>query len=108
MDTPVGKIRCSMGKGDQGVVFMRKRSAWTAAEDDILKNYVKIHGAHQWKEVEKMTGLKRSGKSCWLRWKDHLQPGLNKAKLSEEEKELINRLQAQYGNKWSTIASQMK
>nr|KAJ0217310.1 hypothetical protein LSAT_V11C300137250 [Lactuca sativa] len=48
--------------------------------------------------------LKRSGKSCRLRWVNYLRPGLKKGQLTPQEEGIIIELHALWGNKWSTIA----
>nr|WRO64693.1 MYB transcription factor protein [Rosa persica] len=45
-----------------------KKGLWTAEEDRILTEYIKVHGKGKWNRVTKVTGLKRCGKSCRLRW----------------------------------------
>ncbi|KAF7815834.1 transcription factor MYB97-like [Senna tora] len=64
-----------------------KKGPWTAAED------------------AKNTGLSRCGKSCRLRWTNHLRPNLKKGAFSPEEEKLILELHAQFGNKWARMAT---
>ncbi|KAL6587574.1 hypothetical protein OROMI_000552 [Orobanche minor] len=51
-----------------------------------------------------LSGLKRNGKSCRLRWVNYLRPGLKKGHLTPQEEGIIIELHAIWGNKWSTIA----
>ncbi|XP_068345505.1 transcription factor MYB101-like [Pyrus communis] len=83
-----------------------KKGPWTAAEDAILIEYVKKHGEGNWNAVQKNSGLARCGKSCRLRWANHLRPNLKKGSLSPEEEKLIIELHAKFGNKWARMASQ--
>ena len=94
------------GEGNGGsfgeVVF--KKGPWTSAEDAILVEYVKKHGEGNWNAVQKNTGLSRCGKSCRLRWANHLRPNLKKGAFTAEEERLIAELHASMGNKWARIA----
>ncbi|KAK2354253.1 transcription factor MYB33 [Trifolium repens] len=86
-----------------GVVM--KKGPWTSAEDDILANYVKKNGEGNWNAVHKHTGLLRCGKSCRLRWANHLRPNLKKGTFTAGEEQLICELHAKMGNKWARMAS---
>ncbi|KAF7831297.1 transcription factor MYB97-like [Senna tora] len=82
-----------------------KKGSWTAAEDAVLIEYVTKHGEGNWNAVQRNTGLARCGKSCRLRWANHLRPNLKKGAFSPEEEKLILELHAQYGNKWARMAA---
>ncbi|KAJ7981290.1 MYB-related transcription factor [Quillaja saponaria] len=84
-----------------------KKGPWTAAEDAILVEYVKRHGEGNWNAVQKNSGLARCGKSCRLRWANHLRPNLRKGSFSAEEEKIIIDLHAQLGNKWARMATQL-
>ncbi|BFG29589.1 hypothetical protein CerSpe_158630 [Prunus speciosa] len=84
-----------------------KKGPWTAAEDQILMEYVRKHGEGNWNEVQRNSGLNRCGKSGRLRWANHLRPNLKKGSFSLEEQRLILELHAKYGNKWARMASQL-
>ncbi|XP_061339549.1 transcription factor MYB97 [Gastrolobium bilobum] len=82
-----------------------KKGPWTTAEDAILIDYVTKHGEGNWNAVQRNTGLARCGKSCRLRWANHLRPNLKKGAFSPEEEKLIVDLHAQFGNKWARMAA---
>ena len=82
-----------------------KKGPWTAAEDAVLIDYVKKYGGGKWNAVLRNTGLARCGKSCRLRWTNHLRPNLKKGAFSPKEEKLIVDLHAQYGNKWARMAT---
>ncbi|CAL1407034.1 unnamed protein product [Linum trigynum] len=84
-----------------------KKGPWTAAEDAILMEYVKKHGEGNWNSVQKNCGLLRCGKSCRLRWANHLRPNLKKGAFTPEEERVIIELHAKYGNKWARMATQL-
>ncbi|XP_010941521.1 uncharacterized protein [Elaeis guineensis] len=91
------------GSGNGGL----KKGPWTAAEDAILMEYVRKQGEGNWNAVQKNTGLARCGKSCRLRWANHLRPNLKKGAFSPDEELLILRLHAQLGNKWARMAAHL-
>ncbi|KAL5794093.1 hypothetical protein ACOSP7_002687 [Xanthoceras sorbifolium] len=84
-----------------------KKGPWTAAEDAILMEYVKKHGEGNWNAVQKNSGLMRCGKSCRLRWANHLRPNLKKGSFSPDEERIIIELHAKLGNKWARMAAQL-
>ncbi|KAK7396994.1 hypothetical protein VNO78_18158 [Psophocarpus tetragonolobus] len=71
-----------------------KKGAWSLEEDTILQNYVATHGH----------GLKRSGKSCRLRWLNYLRPDVRRGNITVEEQITILELHSRWGNRWSKIA----
>lgn len=85
--------------------LMLKKGPWTSAEDEILIEYVKKHGEGNWNAVQKHSGLFRCGKSCRLRWANHLRPNLKKGSFTQEEEQLIIELHAKMGNKWARMAA---
>ncbi|CAN0914487.1 Transcription factor GAMYB [Linum grandiflorum] len=84
-----------------------KKGPWTAAEDAILTDYVRRHGEGNWNSVQKNCGLMRCGKSCRLRWANHLRPNLKKGAFTPEEERVIIELHSKYGNKWARMATQL-
>ncbi|KAK3144303.1 hypothetical protein QOZ80_4AG0311250 [Eleusine coracana subsp. coracana] len=81
-----------------------RKGPWTTQEDKLLMEHVKQHGEGRWNSVSKHTGLKRSGKSCRLRWVNYLRPDLKRGKITPQEENIIVQLHALWGNRWSTIA----
>ncbi|XP_078445731.1 transcription factor MYB101-like isoform X2 [Wolffia australiana] len=96
---------CSSGGGGERVGM--KKGPWTASEDAILVEYVKRHGEGNWNAVQRNSGLQRCGKSCRLRWANHLRPNLRKGPFSPQEERLILELHAKIGNKWARMAAQL-
>nr|QIG55692.1 MYB transcription factor [Paeonia suffruticosa]QVG60746.1 GAMYB [Paeonia suffruticosa] len=93
------------GGSPSGVVL--KKGPWTSAEDAILVDYVKKHGEGNWNAVQKHSGLFRCGKSCRLRWANHLRPNLKKGAFTQEEEQIIIELHAKMGNKWARMAAHL-
>ncbi|KAG4942431.1 hypothetical protein GLYMA_17G050500v4 [Glycine max] len=83
------------------------RGAWTAHEDKILREYIRVHGEGRWRNLPKRAGLKRCGKSCRLRWLNYLRPDIKRGNISPDEEELIIRLHKLLGNRWSLIAGRL-
>ncbi|KAK2663776.1 hypothetical protein Ddye_002350 [Dipteronia dyeriana] len=84
-----------------------KKGLWTVEEDKILTDYIRLHGKGKWNRVAKVTGLKRCGKSCRLRWINYLSPNVKRGNFSQEEDDLIIRLHNLLGNRWSLIAGRV-
>ncbi|XP_037432603.1 myb-related protein P-like [Triticum dicoccoides] len=82
-----------------------KQGRWTAEEDDILTKYIAKHGEGSWRSLPKNAGLLRCGKSCRLRWLNYLSDGVKRGNFSKEEDNLIVKLHATLGSRWSVIAS---
>ncbi|PON76943.1 MYB transcription factor [Trema orientale] len=83
------------------------RGAWTAMEDKILTEYIKIHGEGKWRTLPGRAALKRFGKSCRLRWLNYLKPGIKRGNITPDEEDLIIRLHNLLGNRWSLIAGRL-
>ncbi|KAL1300599.1 hypothetical protein AAHE18_18G193900 [Arachis hypogaea] len=73
----------------------------------MLVDYVNKHGEGNWNAVQKYSGLLRCGKSCRLRWANHLRPNLKKGAFTAEEERLIAELHAKMGNKWARMAAHL-
>ncbi|XP_030474752.1 transcription factor WER-like [Syzygium oleosum] len=84
-----------------------KKGAWSAEEDEKLTAYIKRHGIWNWSRMAVPAGLRRSGKSCRLRWMNYLRPNLRHGNFTKEEVETIIKLHEVLGNKWSAIASKL-
>ncbi|KAL6271917.1 hypothetical protein ACE6H2_028828 [Prunus campanulata] len=84
-----------------------KKGRWTAEEDQILINYIQTNGEGSWRSLPKNAGLLRCGKSCRLRWINYLRADLKRGNISAQEEDIIIKLHASLGNRWSLIASQL-
>ncbi|KAL2528903.1 Myb-related protein [Forsythia ovata] len=84
-----------------------RKGPWTIEEDLILINYIAIHGEGVWNSLARSAGLKRTGKSCRLRWLNYLRPDVRRGNITPEEQLVIIELQAKWGNRWSKIAKHL-
>ncbi|KAK7278150.1 hypothetical protein RJT34_23175 [Clitoria ternatea] len=120
-DVGVRLIKCNMERS--GVQVMRslsdcdsygseeemaiKKGPWTEEEDSVLINYINVHGEGHWNSLARSAGLKRTGKSCRLRWLNYLRPNVRRGNLTLQEQLLILDLHSRWGNRWSRIAEQL-
>ncbi|XP_010440825.1 PREDICTED: transcription factor MYB108-like [Camelina sativa] len=81
-----------------------RRGPWTVEEDLELINYIANHGEGRWNSLARGAGLKRTGKSCRLRWLNYLRPDVRRGNITLEEQLLILELHSRWGNRWSKIA----
>jgi myb proto-oncogene protein len=81
-----------------------RKGPWTVEEDAVLTEYVNVHGEGRWNAVSRCAGLKRTGKSCRLRWLNYLRPDVRRGNITLQEQLLILELHSRWGNRWSKIA----
>lgn len=84
-----------------------RRGPWTLEEDSMLIHYITCHGEGRWNLLAKCAGLKRTGKSCRLRWLNYLKPDIKRGNLTPQEQLLILELHSKWGNRWSKIAQHL-
>ncbi|KAL6227838.1 hypothetical protein ACLB2K_001794 [Fragaria x ananassa] len=87
--------------------FGVRKGAWTKEEDELLKQFIEIHGEGKWHHVPLKSGLNRCRKSCRLRWLNYLKPNIKRGEFAEDEVDLIIRLHKLLGNRWSLIAGRL-
>ncbi|BFG33160.1 hypothetical protein CerSpe_194340 [Prunus speciosa] len=83
------------------------KGAWSKQEDEKLTQYIQKHGEGSWRSLPLAAGLHRCGKSCRLRWVNYLRPDLKRGNFGEDEEDLIIKLHALLGNRWSLIAGRL-
>ncbi|KAE8712851.1 Protein ODORANT1 [Hibiscus syriacus] len=84
-----------------------KKGPWTVEEDKKLIDFILTNGQCCWRAVPKLSGLRRCGKSCRLRWTNYLRPDLKRGLLSDDEAQLVIDLHSRLGNRWSKIAARL-
>nr|AKV16373.1 MYB4 [Fagopyrum tataricum] len=83
------------------------KGAWSKQEDQKLIDYISAHGEGCWRSLPKAAGLLRCGKSCRLRWINYLRPDIKRGNFAQDEEDLIIKLHALLGNRWSLIAGRL-
>ncbi|KAK7305726.1 hypothetical protein VNO77_43636 [Canavalia gladiata] len=83
------------------------KGAWSKYEDQKLIDYIQAHGEGCWRSLPKAAGLHRCGKSCRLRWINYLRPDIKRGNFAQDEEDLIIKLHALLGNRWSLIAGRL-
>ena len=77
---------------------------WTREEDQKILNWVRLHGTSSWtKLAETMPG--RIGKQVRERYRNSLNPDVNKNDWTIDEDNKVIQLQMAWGNKWAKIAA---
>ncbi|KAJ8767280.1 hypothetical protein K2173_017324 [Erythroxylum novogranatense] len=89
------------------VVGDLRRGPWTVEEDLKLINYIATHGEGRWNSLARSAGLKRTGKSCRLRWLNYLRPDVRRGNITLQEQLMILELHSRWGNRWSKIAQHL-
>ncbi|KAA0058085.1 transcription factor MYB24-like [Cucumis melo var. makuwa] len=84
-----------------------RRGPWSVDEDSLLIHSISVHGEGRWNLLAIRSGLRRTGKSCRLRWLNYLKPEVRRGNLSPQEQLLILDLHSRWGNRWSKIAQQL-
>ncbi|KAE8699660.1 MYB108 protein [Hibiscus syriacus] len=105
MDVYMKSFRYDNSKSEEEMDV--RRGPWTEEEDSVLKTYVNIHGEGRWNSVARYSGLRRTGKSCRLRWLNYMRPEIKRGNISLQEQLLILELHSRWGNRWSKIAQHL-
>ncbi|KAK8671252.1 hypothetical protein V6N13_037852 [Hibiscus sabdariffa] len=84
-----------------------RRGPWTVEEDFKLIDFIATHGEGRWNSLARCAGLKRTGKSCRLRWLNYLRPDVRRGNITLQEQLLILQLHSRWGNRWSKIAQHL-
>ncbi|KAK3137697.1 hypothetical protein QOZ80_5BG0456000 [Eleusine coracana subsp. coracana] len=92
------------GRSSSTATMAMRKGPWTEEEDAQLVWFVRLFGERRWDFLAKVSGLKRTGKSCRLRWVNYLHPGLRRGRITADEERLIIELHAKWGSRWSRIA----
>ncbi|CAM9147244.1 unnamed protein product, partial [Scytosiphon promiscuus] len=89
------------------------RRVWSAEEDNTIRKLVEKHGTSGWTFIADNLALDyednegRSGKQCWERWHNHLDPTIRKCEWSEEEESVLKEQHRELGNRWAEIAKHL-
>ncbi|KAG4954478.1 hypothetical protein JHK87_040072 [Glycine soja] len=76
---------------------------WKKDEDVKLLQQVREHGPQNWRSIAShLEG--RTAKSCRLRWRNHLDPRVNRNPFTGEEEERLLAAHEVYGARWALIS----
>ncbi|KAM3319029.1 transcription factor MYB35 [Capsicum chacoense] len=77
-------------------------------DDSNTSTYVSTkHGIGNWATMSKKSGYGRCGRIQKQRWSNRLKPDLKQDSFTPQEEELIIKLHATIGSRWSIIAQQL-
>lgn len=85
-----------------------KRVRWTLLEDEDLKRLVEKHGEGNWDALATMMTTQRTGRQLRARWKNRLDPKLDRRPWTEEEDMLLLKGKDQLGLSWSALTQQFQ
>ncbi|XP_021292446.1 transcription factor MYB62-like isoform X2 [Herrania umbratica] len=103
----MSSLRKSSTSSSEDDAEQLRRGPWTLEEDSLLNHYIARHGEGRWNSLAKRAGLRRTGKSCRLRWLNYLKPDVKRGNLTPQEQFLILSLHSKWGNRWSKIAQHL-
>ncbi|XP_016453143.1 transcription factor MYB8-like [Nicotiana tabacum] len=83
-----------------------RRCNWTE-EDANTSTFVSKHGIGNWTAMSKKSGTGKCGRSQKNRWSNRLKTDLKEDSFTHQEEELIIKLHATIGSRWSIIAQQI-
>ena len=83
------------------------KGSWTPEEDETILKFVQTHSDKEWSKLALiLTG--RTGKQCRERFRNHLDPSINRDPWTPEEDQMLIDLHAKFGNAWTTISAYIK
>lgn len=80
-----------------------KKGSWTNEEDDRLREGVAMLSS-DWARIADHVG-QRSGDQCSKRWREVLDPAINKSTWTAEEDQLLTELFHKHGSAWQIIST---
>jgi hypothetical protein len=82
------------------------KGSWTREEDQAIIEFVKHEGTKNWAQLAaRLSG--RVGKQCRERWRNHLDPDVNREAWTEQEDQILIELHDKIGNQWVKIAESL-
>ena len=79
------------------------KGSWTREEDEMIIEFVKQYGTKNWTKLATLLPG-RIGKQCRERWRNHLDPDVNRNPWTEEEDNILIEMHEKIGNQWVKIA----
>jgi len=89
----------------------KQREVWTDKENKLLGKLVQDKGEKSWSDIAALLnaqcGEKKSGKQCRERYRNYVNPTIEKSEWKPNEKLLFIILHQVCGNQWTTIAKHL-
>jgi hypothetical protein len=82
------------------------KGSWTREEDEAIIAFVNREGTKNWTKLAALLPG-RLGKQCRERWRNHLDPEVNRAPWTESEDAILIDLHERIGNQWVKIAEHL-
>ena len=82
------------------------KGSWTREEDEIIVQFVKENGVKNWTKLAQLLPG-RIGKQCRERWRNHLDPDVNRDPWTPEEDAILIEMHEAIGNQWVKIAERL-
>jgi hypothetical protein len=79
------------------------KGSWTREEDEAIVRFVEENGTKDWTKLA-MSLPGRIGKQCRERWRNHLDPDVNRAPWTDAEDEILISMVEKIGSKWVKLA----
>lgn len=79
-----------------------ERKSFTEEEDNAIREFVKKYGTRSWNKITQFIP-NRSGRHCRDRYRNYLAPGIFNGQWTDEEDELLMKLQEQMGPQWTSM-----
>lgn len=82
------------------------KGSWTREEDETIVNFVQQYGTKNWTKLAAILPG-RIGKQCRERWRNHLDPEVNREPWTAQEDTILIELHEKLGNQWVKIAEML-
>ncbi|RMJ04967.1 hypothetical protein CDV36_014364 [Fusarium kuroshium] len=82
------------------------RQRWSSNEDNTLKKLVQAWDPPDWNRIAQKIGP-MTARQCRERYKNFLDPNLNKKEITQEEGATIDRLVEEMGKNWADVARRL-
>jgi hypothetical protein len=79
------------------------KGSWTREEDELIVKFVQENGTKDWTKLANLLPG-RIGKQCRERWRNHLDPDVNRTPWTGEEDRILIEMVETLGSKWVKIA----
>ncbi|KAJ6253719.1 snRNA-activating protein complex subunit 4 [Anaeramoeba flamelloides] len=84
-----------------------QKGPWNSVEDEFLIKAVNTLGLSAWYQIAELVPS-RNVKQCRERWKNQLDPDINRGEFTEEEKKLLKQKVYEIGTRWCIVSTFFK